>query len=156
MERYIYSSAAPKYVPETPVRQPKRREELTREEVKKQQKKAQIEYNRSRATSFGALFTLFVVAAMAVVLFTCSNYISKINETAANRKTIEKLRDEVSELKQNNDLLELSIDTSIDYDYIYNIATKELGMTYPKDGQIVRYPSKESQYVIQFSDIPEY
>lgn len=156
MERYNYGSAAPKYAPEVPVRQPKRREQLTKEEIKKRQRDAQFDYNRNRFRSVGLLYTIFVVGAMAVVLVTCSKYIAKINQKTVNRKAIETLRNEVNELKQNNDLLELSIDTSIDYDYIYNVATKELGMMYAVDGQIVKYPSKESQYVIQFSDIPKY
>lgn len=155
MARYIYGSEAPNLVPEAPVRQPKRREQISEEERRKQKKNKQIEDNRNRATRFGIVYTLLVIAAMAVVLFTCSEYISRVSKKNTYHKQIEKLQNEVNELKQSNDLLELSIDTSIDYDYIYNIATKELGMRYAGDGQVVKYQSNESQYVIQYSNIPK-
>ena len=52
--------------------------------------------------------------------------------------------------------LETSINTSIDLNEIYEIATKELGMVYAKKDQVLLYDKTESEYVRQYEDIPEY
>ena len=55
-----------------------------------------------------------------------------------------------------NDALETSINTSIDLNEIYEIATKELGMVYANKDQVLLYDKTESEYVRQYEDIPEY
>ena len=51
--------------------------------------------------------------------------------------------------------LETRINTSIDLDNIYKIATEELGMVYANKGQVRMYNKTESEYVRQYEDIPE-
>ena len=65
------------------------------------------------------------------------------------------LQAQLEDLKIENDQKELSIDTSIDYEYIYNVAVEELGMVYASEDQIINYKSGESEYVMQFKNIPE-
>ena len=55
-----------------------------------------------------------------------------------------------------NDALETSINTSVDLNKIYEIATKELGMVYARKNQVLLYDKTESEYVRQYEDIPEY
>ena len=47
----------------------------------------------------------------------------------------------------------MSINSSIDYNYIYKVATEELGMVYPSQNQIVNYDSEDSEYVVQYKDV---
>ena len=89
------------------------------------------------------------------MLFTCTNYVSLINAKSTNASKISTLQAQLEELKIENDQKELSIDTSIDYEYIYNVAVEELGMVYASEDQIINYKSGESEYVMQFKDIPE-
>lgn len=152
---YIRGNAAPKRLEEVPVRIPKRREQLTEEEQRRQRKERSVRNNREKATRIGGLFTLLIVGAMAVMLFTCAKYISLTNARNANAKAISAMQGELGELKEANDQRELAIDTSIDYDYIYKVATDSLGMIYASDEQIIKYQSGESEYVMQFSEIPE-
>ena len=42
----------------------------------------------------------------------------------------------------------------MDLDYIYNVATGELGMTRPREDQILYYQKTESEYVRQYESIP--
>lgn len=149
---YVYGSAAPKRAPEVPQRIPRRQAEPDRRRHEKQQQ--EIEQNRARATRIGGLFTMLVVAAMSVLLFTCSGYISLINKKTSNEKTISALQEELEDLRNDNDQKQLAIDTSINYEYIYKVATEELGMVYVNPDQVVNYESGESSYVIQFSDVP--
>lgn len=149
---YLYGTAAPKQVPEMPQRAPRRQSDIEKRKIERQQQ--EIEQNRARATRIGGLFTMLVVAAMAVLLFTCSGYISLINAGTSNEKKINSLQSELEDLKNANDQRQLAIDTSINYEYIYRVATEELGMVYANPDQIVNYESGESSYVIQFSDVP--
>ena len=96
-----------------------------------------------------------IAAAIGVMLFTCTNYVSLINAKSTNAGKISTLQAQLEELKIENDQKELSIDTSIDYEYIYNVAVEELGMVYASEDQIINYKSGESEYVMQFKDIPE-
>ena len=49
-----------------------------------------------------------------------------------------------------------SINSSIDLNKIYEIATKELGMVYARRDQVLLYDKTESEYVRQYEDIPEH
>ena len=82
------------------------------------------------------------------------NFISLQSDTTENKKQIAALQSEIAELKELNDQKQLAIDTSIDYDYIYKVATEELGMMHAESDQIVRYESGESEYVIQYMNVP--
>ena len=57
-------------------------------------------------------------------------------------------------IAQNNEL-EASINNYMDLQYIYQVATEELGMTYPKKGQISEYENSSAEYVRQYEEIPE-
>ena len=69
---------------------------------------------------------------------------------------IESLEQDVEALKAENDALETSINTYVDLDHIYDVATKELGMVYANKNQILLYDKTESEYVRQYEDIPEH
>ena len=137
---YIQGSAAPT--------------RLTEEEIKRRRTEHNVQKNRAKATRIGGLFTLLIVGAMAVMLFTFAKYITLTNAKSNNAKEISALQSELGELKESNDQKQLFIDTSIDYDYIYNVATDKLGMIYASEDQIIKYQSGESEYVMQFSEVP--
>ena len=58
-------------------------------------------------------------------------------------------------LKGDNDALLTRINTSVDLDYVYKVATEELGMVYANKDQVRLYNKTESEYVRQYEDIPE-
>ena len=151
--RYIHGSAALDVQVNSPVRVPRRKEVLTREEIRRRELERYAEENRRRASRFGAFYTGVITLAVSVTMFICANYISLFNQKSDNGREINKLQKELTELKEVNDLKQLEIDTSINYDYIYKVATEELGMVHAGSGQIVEYKSGESEYVIQYEDI---
>ena len=90
---------------------------------------------------------------MVGIFIVLTKYISlNINMTQKARE-IASLRKELSTMTMENDNLEISINSSIDYDYIYKVATEELGMVYPSCSQIVSYDSEDSEYVVQYKDV---
>lgn len=150
---YIYGSEAPARRYEEPERIPRRQRELTKEEKRQIQIQQQTEERIRKAGRFGALHTLFITAAAAIVLFTCTGYIGDINEQAANAKQIKTLQEQFADIKETNDQTQLTIDTSIDYAYIYKVAVEELGMVNITSDKVINYQSAESEYVIQYSDV---
>ena len=69
--------------------------------------------------------------------------------------TIKTLEQQLDTLKAENDALETSINTSVDLDHVYKVATEELGMVYAGKDQVLLYNQTESEYVKQYEDIPE-
>ena len=70
--------------------------------------------------------------------------------------TAEVLESEIETLKSENDALETSINTYVDLDHVYEVATKDLGMVYANKDQVILYDKTESEYVRQYEDIPQY
>ena len=68
---------------------------------------------------------------------------------------IEELEREIEQLRSNNDALQTRINTQIDLDHVYKVATEELGMVYANKDQVILYDKTESEYVRQYEDIPE-
>lgn len=151
--RYIHGSAALDIQETSPVRVPRRREVLTEDERRRRQAERYAEENRRKAGRFGTFYTAVISLAVGITMFICANYISLFNQKNSNSKQINQLQKELNSLKEVNDLKQLEIDTSINYDYIYKVATEELGMVHAGSGQIVEYKSGECEYVIQYSDI---
>lgn len=98
---------------------------------------------------------LFFCTAITVTLYTCIDYLKVQNQVTEQNKQITKLERELTKLQnQNRDAL-AKINTSLDLNYIYEVATKELGMVYPNENQVVTYKSNLSDYVRQYEEIPE-
>lgn len=149
---YVQGSAAPA-IHEGPVRVPRRKEELTKEEIRRRQADKYAENNRRKAGRFGFVYAAFIAACVFVTLCTCIKYIGACNKKTTNNKQIVSLTKELSAIKENNEQKQLEIDTSINYDYIYKVATEELGMVHAGKEQVVEYKSGESEYVIQYKNI---
>lgn len=141
---YIGDNLARKQAVVTPM--PERSERVVRT---KQAGKAE----RGLAASFGFAFTIIMAAAMVVIFITLVKYISLNIEISRKARTITELRKELTTAITENDNMEMSINSSIDYDYIYQVATQELGMVYASQNQIVTYDHKDSEYVVQYKDV---
>ena len=144
---FIYGSAAPKREYE-PVREPRR------EERKNPKTREQIATREVKMPKIGGLYTAFIAVAVAVTLFACVTYIENINRQSEQAKEIAALEEQLAELKETNDNKQIAIDTSVDFNYIYNVAVKELGMIHANKDQIINYESGESEFVIQYTDVP--
>ena len=77
------------------------------------------------------------------------------NVRPTNPYQIESYQKEIENLKQKNDALQNAINSALDPEKIYTIATEELGMVYPGDNQVIEYKKSESEYVRQYENIPK-
>ncbi|MDD6283527.1 MAG: cell division protein FtsL [Oribacterium sp.] len=118
--------------------------------------RAQQERLRGKAVSVDAPFLFVLIAASLCTLALCFNYIQLQTSINYRMSSIEQKKQQLEQLKSENDALQSSIDTAVDLNEIYRIATQELGMVYAGNDQVITYNKTESEYVRQYEDIPEY
>jgi len=70
------------------------------------------------------------------------------------KNSIKTLENQIEELAAQNDSKEYDMNSSVDLNYIVQVATEELGMVRSSAGQIQTYNSQTSEYVQQVSEIP--
>lgn len=142
----------------------KRREERRRrfEEAKRREKRrlrAQLEYNVKKQKRDNAQYRLTERIALGTGIGVCAALLCTILVFMVNANTsaeeIYTKQTIYEELKTQNDNREDAINSSIDVEEIYRIATEELGMTYPQKHQVVIYDKTESEYVTQYENIPK-
>ena len=102
-------------------------------------------------------FSTFAVLAVAVLvmLYLCTGYIQARSAVTSLNKEIVTKETEYNSLKAKNDSNLKEIESSVNLQKIYNIATKDLGMVFANNNQIVTYGDSESAYVRQYNDIQD-
>lgn len=90
-----------------------------------------------------------------MVLWSCVNYLQLQAETTSRIKNIASLELQLEELKKENNDNYTRIMTSVDLDYIRDVAINELGMVYATEDQVILYENKTRDYVRQNGEIPE-
>ena len=111
--------------------------------------------NQEKALPMDLPFVIMLTIAAICTLYLCVSYLQLQSTVAARLKNIEALEKSIETLKAENDALETRINTSVDLDYVYQVATEELGMVYANKNQVRLYNRTESEYVRQYEDIPE-
>lgn len=130
-----------------PDRQPERRQH-ERRQVQRHQRKEQVRY-------VNVFYTVFLVAAACMILWSCVNYLQLQAETTSRVKNIAALETQLSELRKENDDNYTRIITSVDLDYIKDVAINELGMVYAQADQVILYDGGTKDYVRQSGEIPK-
>lgn len=150
-ESYVYGTAAPKLEPD---REPRRQRESERRANVRQQQR--IRRNQEKALHMDLPYVIMLTIASLCTLYLCVNYLHLQSSITGRMHNIESLEASLDQMKRENDALETSIETSIDLNEIYRVATEELGMVYANKDQVMLFDKTESEYVRQYEDIPEY
>ncbi len=98
---------------------------------------------------------LFIIAAITVTFLMCISYLEAQESITAMSRKIASLESEILTLKNENDAAYNRIDSSVDLQYVYDVAVNELGMVHAKDSQVIRYSSRKSNSVRQYGEIPK-
>lgn len=115
-----------------------------------------VRRNREKALQMDLPYVIMLTIAAVCTLCLCVNYLHLQSSITARIHNIEKLESELETLKTENDALQTNINTSVDLDHVYKVATEELGMVYANKNQILQYEKTESEYVRQNEDIPKH
>ena len=130
--------------------QPKVKPQVEREHENKQNKLDPFkifEFSKREMVALGIMFML-CIAFIIVDIYVGS----QIKNT---QREISMLKNKISTVQSENDAIQFSINSKIDTNKIYKIATKKLGMVQAKEKQIINYKSSDSGYTVQYKDIPE-
>lgn len=145
---YIHGSAVRKEEPRQPFREPLRQEHPKRGHA--------LRHSQEKATQADRLFIFAFMIASCCTLWICINYLQVRSVMTRRMDNIKRLEQELDAQKSENDITQTRINTSVDLDYVYRVATEELGMVYANQDQIRLYHQTESEYVRQYEDIPNY
>lgn len=129
-------------------RQPKGRQGQERRPGRRPKAKVQIQY-------VNIFYTVFLVAATIMVLWSCVNYLQLQAEITSRVKNIAALEMELENLRKENDDHYTRIMTSVDLDYVKEVAINELGMVYASEDQVILYDGGTRDYVRQNAEIPD-
>ena len=115
-----------------------------------------VRRNQEKALYMDGPYVVALTIAAVATLFLCVNYLHVQASITARMNHIEELELTLEHLKSENDALQTRIDTYVDLDHVYQVATEELGMVYANKDQILLYNKTESEYVRQYEDLPKH
>jgi cell division protein FtsB len=154
--QYVSGTAArqpkPQYVSESAARQSKPQIRQTPRSV---EQVVIVRRNQEKALQMDLPYVILLTVAAVCALYLCISYLRLQSSITARLKVIENLEQQIETLREDNDALETKINTSVDLDYVYKVATEELGMVYANRNQVRLYDKTESEYVRQYEDVPE-
>lgn len=122
---------------------------------RRQQRQAQRHQEKSSVQYVNVLYTVFLAAAACMVLWSCVRYLQLQAETTSRVENIAALETRLEELRKENDDNYTRIMTSVDLDYIKDVAINELGMVYAQKDQVILYDGGTRDYVRQSGEIPQ-
>ncbi|MBQ2901881.1 MAG: hypothetical protein IJE49_08540 [Agathobacter sp.] len=139
--------------------QPVRRERIDRTKIQEEQKKKRrrnaARRNRERALHMSRGYVAFLSLCVAVVAFAAVVMVQMQSQVTQRMEHIAALESQITDLKADNDARYKEIITSVDLDYIKDVAMNQLGMQYATEDQIIYYSVENDNFMDQYSDIPE-
>ena len=99
--------------------------------------------------------SVLIMAIIAVFCIgICVGYLYLHTSISETRDNIAKIKTDINTVQSQNDALKYSINTYVDSENVYKVATKKLGMHQAKGDQLSIYKSSDKGYTVQYGDIP--
>ena len=138
---------------------PARRERIDRTKIQEEQQKKRrrnaARRNRERALHMSRGYVAFLTLCVGVMAFAAVALIQIQSQVTQRMEHIAALESQITDLKADNDARYKEIITSVDLDYIKDVAINQLGMKYATEDQIIYYSVENNNFMDQYSDIPE-
>ena len=139
--------------------EPVSRERIDRTKIEEQQQKKRrrnaARRNRARALHMGRGYVAFLTLCVGVIAFAAVALVQIQSQVTQRMEHIAALESQITDLKADNDARYKEIVTSVDLDYIKEVAINDLGMKYAAEDQIVYFSVENDNFMDQYSDIPE-
>lgn len=145
------------YIDGSAVRKIQNAPEYERQEHEEQRRRTSPPVTRraQREASMDMVSLLILTLAVCATLYVCIDYLIIQSDITLMSKNIATIESDLLELTKKNNAMEESINSSIKLSMVYEIATEDLGMVFANSNQIITYKSNKSDYVRQYSDIPD-
>ena len=140
---------------EAPVRRdPRTRREM--EEVRRRKNRRNAaRRNRQRAMEVNRGYVVFLTGCVLVTALTAVLFVQMQSQMTNHMRSVASLESQVVNLRADNDARYKEITTSVDLNHVKDVAINELGMTYPKEKQVVYYSIENNNFMDQYRDIPK-
>ena len=139
--------------------QPLKRERVDkakiREEQQKKSRKRAARRNRERALYMSKGYVAFLTLCVGVIGFAAVAMVQMQSQVTQRMEHIASLESQITDLKADNDARYKEIVTSVDLEYIKDVAINQLGMQYAREDQIIYYSVENNNFMDQYSDIPK-
>lgn len=99
-------------------------------------------------------FVAALVIAVAFALLSCFQYIHLKTDIELRIRETEALERQLHVMRSENTLAEREMAYTRDFNHIYEVATKSLGMVPAAEANILFYDRSDSEYVYQRDNIP--
>ena len=154
-QTYYVNGSTVRQTQAQPVRQPRPDRRKIEENQRRKRRRNAAKRNRERALHMSKGYVAFLSACVVVVAFSAVSLIQIQSQVTQRMEHIAALESQITDLKSDNDARYKEIVTSVDLDYIKDVAINELGMQYATESQIVYYTVENSNFMDQYSDIPQ-
>lgn len=124
-------------------------------EKKQRNREKTVVRRRTRTLPVSGVSVLILTAAMMLTLVICVQYVQLQTELTVRLKHINSLETKLNDLTILNNEADKRIKCYVDLNYIYQVATEELGMSYANEEQIAFYKNSGAEYVRQYENIPD-
>lgn len=133
---YVYGNTARRLDVQRQIQEPQRKS-LSQE----------AQANRTKAKHMNLGYVMFLAVALTAAAVILIGYIRVQAEITTTMEYITKQEKVLNNLRVSNDEALTRIDSRLDLEEVKKVAIGELGMTYPKEGQIISYESVEYDYM---------
>lgn len=154
-QTYYVNGSTVRQVEAQPIRQPRTDRHKIQEHQKNKSRKNAVRRNRERALHMSSGYVAFLSACVIVVAAAAVSLIQIQSQVTQRMQRIASLESQITDLKADNDARYKEIITSVDLDHIKNVAINELGMQYASESQIIYYTVENTNFMDQYSDIPQ-
>ena len=155
--RYYVNGNTVRQMEAMPVRQPTKRPDRKQLEEHKRRKirRNAARRNRARMLYMSKGYVSFLTVCVAIVAFAAVSLIQIQSQLTQRMENIAALESQITDLKADNDARYKEIVTSVDLEYIKDVAMNQLGMQYATEEQVIYYSVENNNFMDQYSDIPE-
>lgn len=154
-QTYYVNGSTVRQMEAQPVSRPRPDRRKIEENQRKKRRRNAVKRNRERALHMSKGYVTFLSACVVVVAFAAVSLIQIQSQVTQRMQHIASLESQITDLKADNDARYKEIVTSVDLDYIKDVAINELGMQYATKDQIVYYSVENDNFMDQYSDIPQ-
>ncbi len=156
-KNYYVNGSTVRQMEAMPVRQPQKRPDRRQleEQKRKKHRRNAARRNRERALYMSKGYVTFLTLCVAIVAISAVSLIQIQSQVTQRMEHIATLESQITDLKADNDARYKEIVTSVDLEYIKDVAINQLGMQYATEDQVIYYSVENNNFMDQYSDIPE-
>lgn len=122
--------------------------------IKVNKKSGELYLEREKsALLLEAPYVIMLVLASVFAIYTCCSHIQLWTDVNLRVRRMEQLERQVIMLRQDNELAERKYAFTGDLDYVYEVATGELGMVPASETNVLFYDRSNQEYVYQRDNI---